>query len=142
MRIKALMHQHVNKKKSLMYRKASKRVSKELNKVFESNRKEMTDSIHTIVAELQNDFENILCNSEMLEVSEVARDHIRGVLEGVDERFGAVLGVEPMEVDAVQPPEYETQQLPDASMADVGDAPGEAIEAGPTGDAGAMDTTL
>ncbi|KAI7787974.1 tat pathway signal sequence [Diaporthe eres] len=141
LRIKSLMLQRINKHKSALYRKASKRVLKELNKIFESNRKELTDSVHTVVAGLQTDFEMILSNSEMLEASEVARDHIRSVLEGVDARFGAVLGSEPMEVDPAQPPECEPQQLADASMADVGATTSEAIEAGPMGEAGEMDTT-
>lgn len=129
------MLMRVNKQKNAMYRKAGKRVLRELNKGFESKRKEMADAVRTTVAELQKDFEMILSNSEMLEVSEVARDHVRGILEGVDERFGAILGSEPMEVD---PP----QQLPDASMADVGTNPDEAVEAGVPGEAVDMDTPL
>lgn len=136
------MLQHINKQKSSMYRRASKRALKDLNNSFESNCKEMTDSAHAIVAALQKDFEMILNNSEMLEASEVARDHIRSVLEGVDTRFGTILGIEPMEVDPAQPRECESQQLADASMADVGATPGEPVEAGPPGVAEDMDTTL
>lgn len=147
------MLDHVNKKKSAMYRKASKRVLKELNKVFESQRKEMTDSAHTIVTGLQKDFEMILSNSEMLEASEVAREHMRGVLEEVDARFLTILGGEPTEVDTTQPLKSEPQQLPDVSMADVGATPGEnlgeaadgnpgeAADAGPMGESGATETT-
>lgn len=129
MRIKDHMMQHVTKQKSAMYRRASKRVLKKLNGVFESNRKELTESAHNIVDKLQKDFEMILSNSEMLEASEVARDHIRGVLQGVDARFGSILFGELMEVDPAQPPVCEPQQLPDVSMVDVDTAPGEVAEA-------------
>jgi len=128
-RIKDHMMQHVTKQKSAMYRRASKRVLKKLNGVFESNRKELTESAHNIVDKLQKDFEMILSNSEMLEASEVARDHIRGVLQGVDARFGSILFGELMEVDPAQPPVCEPQQLPDVSMVDVDTAPGEVAEA-------------
>lgn len=125
-----------------MYRKASKRVLKELTKIFESNRKEMVDSAHGIVASLQQDFEMILSNSEMLEASEVARDHVRGILESVDSRFGSILCSGPMEVDPAQPLECEPQQLADASMADDGATPRDAVEAIPIDEDVAMDTPL
>lgn len=111
-----------------MYRKATKRVLKELMDMFETNRQEMEDSTHTIITGLQKDFEMILSNSEMLEASEVARDHIRGVLQGVDARFVSILSGEPMEVNTVQPPVCQPQQPPDMSMAGVEAAPGEAAE--------------
>lgn len=129
MRIKDHMMQHVTKQKSAMYRKACKRVLKELHKVFESNRNELTDSAHTIIEDLQKDFEMILSNSEMLEASEIARDHIRGVLQGVDARFGSILSGELMEVEPVQPPVTEPQQLPDVGMADIDSTPSEVVEA-------------
>jgi hypothetical protein len=128
-RIKDIMQRNVVKHKNAMYRRASKRVLNELNKIFESNSKEMADSAHTIVEGLQKDFEMILINSEMIEASEVARDHIRGILQGVDARFGSILSGELMEVNPAQPPVCEPQQLPDVSMADVDTAPGEVTEA-------------
>lgn len=140
------MMQHVNKQKMGIYRKASKRVLKELNKVFESNREELTDSAHTIIEGLQKNFEMILRNSEMLEASEVVRDHIRGILQGVDARFGSILSGSggPMEVDSAQPLAYEPQQLPDVSVTDAEPASLEAKEAAPSGQGEdvAMDTAL
>lgn len=125
-----------------MYRKASKRVLKDLNKAFESNRREMAESAHTIVAALQKDFEMILSNCEMLEVSEVARDHIRKVMEGVDTRFADILGNEPMKVDPTEPAECEHQKREDVSMAAVDAPPAEAAEAVPVSEARAIDTAL
>lgn len=119
---------HIDKQKNAMYRKASKRVLEVLRDMFETNRLEMEESTHTIVTGLQKDFEMILSNSEMLEASEIARDHIRGVLQGVDARFGPILYTEPMEIDLAQPPVCEPQQLPEMSMADAEPAPGEAAQ--------------
>lgn len=125
-----------------MYRRASKRVLKEVNKIFESNGKEMMDSVDVIVVRLQKDFEMLLSNSEMIEASEVARDHIRGVLQGVDARFGSILSREPIEVDSAQPPACEPQQLPDVSMTDAETASGEVIEAVPSVEVVATDTAM
>jgi hypothetical protein len=143
-RIKEHMRKHITKEKTRMYRKASNRVQKELGRVFEANRKELTESSHNIVAEMQKDFELILSNSEVLEASEVARDHIRGVLQGVDARFGSILAGKLVEVGPAQPHVAEPQQLVGVSMADVDTVPGgaaEAAEAVASAENVAMDTT-
>lgn len=101
------MQRNIAKNKNAMYRRASNRVLEEVKKIFESNGKEMTDSADVIVERLQKDFEMLLSNSEMIEASEVARDHIRGILQAVDARFGSILSGEPMEVDSAQPPACE-----------------------------------
>ncbi|KAG8156694.1 hypothetical protein KVR01_013485 [Diaporthe batatas] len=141
-RIKDIMQRNVAKNKNAIYRRASKRVLKEVNKIFESNGKEMMDSVATIVERLQKDFEMLLSNSTMIEASEVARDHIRDVLQGVDTRFGSILSGEPMEVDSAQPPACEPQQLPNGGMTDVEPASGGATEAAPSGEDVALDTAL
>lgn len=133
---------HINKQRNAIYRKASKRVLKALMDMFETNRQEMEDSTHTIVTGLQKDFEMILSNSEMLEASEVARDHIRGVLQGVDARFGSILGGEPMEVDPAQPPVCKPQHLPEMNTVDAELAPGDAAETVPVNEDVPMDTAL
>ncbi|KAK7733744.1 hypothetical protein SLS63_004529 [Diaporthe eres] len=141
LRMKAHMTSHVQKNKNAIYRNATKRVMAELKKIFESNRKELQDRAHEIVDRLEGDFRIVISSSEMIEASEVAREHIRSVLCKVDAQFKEPEDPEPMEVAPVQPPEREPQQLADVSMADVGATPGEAVEAGPTGEAGEMDTT-
>lgn len=139
--MKAHMTSHIQKNKNVIYRKATNRVMDELKKIFEKNRKELEKEAHDIVDRLEADYRIVICSSEMIEASEVAREHIRSVLCKVDAQFKELEDPEPMEVAPVQPPEREPQQLADMSMADVGATPSEAVEAGPTGEAGEMDTT-
>lgn len=140
--MKAHMAKHMQKNKTAIYRKATSRVMDEVKKIFESNSKQLEKEAHDIVDRLEADFRTVISSSEMIEASEVAREHIRSVILKVDKQFKEIECPEPMEIDAAQPPESEPQQLPVTSMADVGASDGEAIEAGPTGEAGAMDTTL
>lgn len=144
--MKEHMASHVKKNKSPIYRKATNHVMNELKKIFESNRKELQKEAHHMVDRLEKDYRIVIASSEMIEASQVAREHIRSVLVEVDSQFKEVDCPEPMEVGTAQPPESVPQQLPDASMADVGETPGEipgeAVNAGPTGEAGATETTL
>lgn len=140
--MKTHMANHIQKNKTTLYRKATNRVMDELKKIFEKNRKELQKEAHEIVDRLEADYRIVICSSEMIEASEVAREHIRSVLCKVDAQFKEIEGPEPMEVAPAQPPEREPQQLADVSMADAGADPGEAVEAGPPGEAGDMDTTL
>lgn len=140
--MKAHMATHIQKNKTQIYRKATNKVMEEVKKIFETNRKELQKEAHNIVDRLEKDYGIVISSSEMIEASEVAREHIRGALVHVDSQFKEIEGPESMAVDSAQHPESEAQQLPDTSMADVGASPGEAGEAGPTGEAGAMDTTL
>lgn len=140
--MKTHMANHVQKNKTVIYRKSTNRVMDELKKIFEKNRKELQKEAHDIVDRLEADFRIVISSSEMIEASEVAREHIRGVLCTVDKQFKEIEDAEPVEVAPSQPPEREPQQLADVSMADVGAIPGEAVEAGLTGEAGDMDTTL
>lgn len=156
--MKEHMATHVRKNKSPIYRKATNQVMNELKKIFESNRKELQKEANHMIDRLEKDYRIVIASSEMIEASQVAREHIRSVLVEVDAQFKEVDCPEPMEVDTAQPPEGEPQQLPDASMAGVGvtpgethgeshgespgESPGEAVDAGPTGEAGAMETTL
>lgn len=139
--MKSHMTSYIQKNKYQIYRKATNRVMDELKKIFESNREELQKKAHDIVDRLEGDFRIVISSSEMIEASEVAREHIHGVLCKVDAQFKELEDSEPTEVAPVQPPEREPQQLADVSMADVGATPGEAVEAGPTGEAGEMDTT-
>lgn len=140
--MKAHMATHILKNKMQIYRKATNKVMEEVKKIFETNRKELQKEAHNVVDRLEKDYGIVISSSEMIEASEVAREHIRGALVHVDSQFKEIEGPELMAVDSVQHPESETQQLPDTSMADVGASPGEANEAGPAGEAGAMDATL
>lgn len=140
--MKAHMATHIQKNKMQIYRKATNKVMEEVKKIFETNRKELQKEAHNVVDRLEKDYGIVISSSEMIEASEVAREHIRGALVHVDSQFKEIEGPESMVVGNAQHPESETQQLPDTSMADVGASPGEAGEAGPTGEAGAMDTTM
>lgn len=140
--MKAHMANHVHKNKTAIYRKATNKVMEEVKKIFESNRKELEKEAHNIVDRLEKDYGIVISSSEMIEASEVAREHIRGALVHVDTQFKEIEGPDSMEVDTALHPQSETQQLPIANMADVGASPGEAVEAGPTGEAEAVDTTL
>lgn len=140
--MKAHMAKHMQKNKTAIYRKATSRVMDEVKKIFESNSKQLEKEAHGIVDRLEADFRTVISSSEMIEASEVAREHIRSVLLKVDKQFKEIECPEPMEIDTAKPPESEPQQLTDTSMADVGASPGEAVEAAPTGEAGAMDTNL
>lgn len=140
--MKAHMAKHMQKNKTAIYRKATTRVMDEVKKIFDLNCKELEREAHDIVDRLEADFRVVISSSEMIEASEVARQHIRSVLLKVDKQFEEVDWPEPIEIDTAQPPESEPQQLPDASVADVGATPSEVVETGPTGEAGDMDTTL
>lgn len=140
--MKAHMATHTQKNKTQIYRKATNKVMEEVKKIFETNRKELQKEAHNIVDRLEKDYALVISSSEMIEASEVAREHIRSVLLKVDKQFKEIECPEPMEIDTAQPSEGEPQLLPDTSMADVGASPGEAVEAGPTGEAGTVDTTL
>lgn len=96
------MGTHIQKNKSAIYQKASRRVIRDLDKLFESNRKEMEKSAHYLVDGLENDFRMIISSSEMIEESEVAREHIRGVLYEVDSKFEKILCMDRMDVDTAQ----------------------------------------
>lgn len=136
------MMNHINKQRNAIYRKASKWVLKVLMDMFETNRQEMEDSTYTIVMGLQKDFEMILSNSEMLEASKVAWDHICGVLQGVDAQFGSILGGELMEVDPAQPPVCKPQHLPEINIVNAELTPGDVAETVPVNEDVPMDTAL
>lgn len=107
-----------------MYRKASQRVIRDLDKLFESNRKEMVKATHYLVDGLEGNFHMIISSSEMIEASEVARDHIRGVLYEIDPKFEKVLCMDQMDFDPVQSSQAMDQTIsaisvaPDAPQAD------------------------
>lgn len=132
--MKERMNKYVQKNKYQLYRKATNRVMEELKKIFESNRKQLEKEAHDIVDRLEADFRTVISSSEMIEASEVAREHIRSVLRKVDAQFEELSREEPIEVEAAKPPESEPQQLPDASMTDVGATSDEMVEAGPLGE--------
>lgn len=90
---------HIHKNKSTIYRKASQRVMRDLDRLFESNRKDMDKAARHLVDGLENNFRMIISSSEMIEASEVARDHVRGVLYEVDSQFEKVLCMDQMGVD-------------------------------------------
>lgn len=100
--MKEIMGNSVKKNKNAIYRKASQRVSRELDKLFESNRKELEKAAHYLVDGLEGNFRMIISSPEIIEASEVARDHIRGVLYDVDSQFEKVLGMGQMDVDPAQ----------------------------------------
>lgn len=114
----------------------------EIKKAFENNRKELKETSHEIVSLLTADFQIVISSSEMLEASEVAREHIRGVLHKVDARFEALLCTEPMDLDSIQPADAVPQQSSIAGNADVGDTTGELVETDSTAELGAKDTGL
>lgn len=130
------MSRHVRSQQDVIYQRASKRVMEHLGKIFEANREELEEAVHNIVDKLEADFRSMIPSSKKHEEEGIARLHTRGLLRDADTKFKALTYTESMHVSGAQPPECETQQLPDASMADVGDAPGETVEAG------TMDTTL
>ncbi|ROW12852.1 hypothetical protein VMCG_00483 [Cytospora schulzeri] len=123
-RIKEIMTMHVDKNKRIIYRKASQRVTRDLDKLFESNRKEMEEGAHSIVDDLEADYRQVISNSEMIEASVVARDHIRGVLYEVDSQFEKVLCMDQMDFDHAQSSRTMPQTAsaisvtPDAPQAD------------------------
>lgn len=93
---------HIRKNKSTIYRKASQRVIKDLDRFFESKRKKMKKAAHYLVDVLVGDYRTIILSSEMLEASEMAREHIHGVLYEVDSQYDKVLCMEHMNVDSAQ----------------------------------------
>lgn len=100
--MKEHMMRHASRNKSNIYRKASQRVMKDLDKLFEANRQEMEETAHYLVDVLEGDFRTIISSSEMIEASAVARDHIRGVLYEVDSQFEKVLCAEQAATDPAQ----------------------------------------
>ncbi|KUI59553.1 Nuclear GTPase SLIP-GC [Cytospora mali] len=100
--IKEHMLIHVRKSKSTIYRKANHRVMKELDKLLESNSKEIEETAHSLVKQVEADYRTIISSSEMIEASEVVRDHVLGVLYEVDSQFEKVLCMEQMDVDPSQ----------------------------------------
>ncbi|KAK7740576.1 hypothetical protein SLS53_005421 [Cytospora paraplurivora] len=121
LRMKECMMKHVSKNKSSIYRKASQHVTKDLERLFESNRKEMEETVHYIVDVLEGDFRTIISSSEMIEASAVARDHIRGVLYEVDSQFEKVLCMEHSVADPAHTSQDVSQDMPAVAVAS--DAP-------------------
>ncbi|KUI65367.1 Nuclear GTPase SLIP-GC [Cytospora mali] len=125
--IKEHMLNHVRKSKSTIYRKANHRVMKELDKLLESNSKEVEETAHSLVKQVEADYRTIISSSEMIEASEVARDYIRGVLYEVDSQFEKVLCMEQMDVDPSQSYQPVTKivsanpVVPDAPQTDTSD---------------------
>lgn len=109
--MREIMGKHIQKNKSAIYRKSSQRVMKDLDKLFESNRKEMEKAAHYLVDGLERNFRMIISSSEMIEASEVARDHIRGVLYEVDSKFETVLCMDQMDTDPAQSSQTMSQTV-------------------------------
>lgn len=107
------MGKHIGKNKSAIYRKASQRVIRDLDKLFEFIRKEMNEAAHYLVDGLEGNFRMIISGSEIIEASEVARDHIRDVLYEVDSHFEKVLCMDQMDVDPAQ----SSQAMPQTASA-------------------------
>ncbi|ROW14908.1 hypothetical protein VPNG_03302 [Cytospora leucostoma] len=121
LRMKEHMMKHVSKNKSSIYRKASQHVMKDLEKLFETNRKEMEETVHYIVDVLEGDFRTIISSSEMIEASAVARDHIRGVLCEVDSQFEKVLCMEQTATDPAHTSQDVSEDI--SAVAVASDAP-------------------
>ncbi|KAK2605099.1 hypothetical protein N8I77_007970 [Diaporthe amygdali] len=142
LRMKGHMLNHVQEGRNAIYGQANARVIEDLKKIFEANRKELEDTAHNIVENLETDFRSIISNSKKIQAAEMAQAHVRGVLDEADARFEALMSIEPTYVNHVQDAESDSHQLSSASMGDVVIDTDEASEAGTTVDAGAMDTAM
>lgn len=102
-RMREIMGNHIRENKNNIYRKASQRVKRNLDRLFETNRKNMDKAARYLVDGLENNFRMVISSSEMIDASDVARDHIRGVLHEIDSQFEKVLCMDQMDVDPAKP---------------------------------------
>ncbi|KAL1880627.1 hypothetical protein Daus18300_001238 [Diaporthe australafricana] len=142
MRMKTHMSTHIHKKKDAIYREATNRVMSELKGILQANRNQLVMKAHNIIDLLEADFKTVISSTAKVEATEVARGHIRAILQNVDVQFEELLCTEPMDVDSVQLTDAVPQQSSIMGNAGVGDTTGELVETGSMAEPGAMDTGL